>query len=210
MKWDISGKNKAIFALCPLSICHRFLQITAEKRTGSQTHFGLTILAYAYKKRKRDFVIKMARKKEIFCPHCGKAVFVYKNPIPTVDIIIELEKKGVVLIERKNPPYGWAIPGGFVDYGESLEEAAIREAKEETGLDIELITQFYTYSHPGRDPRHHTITTVYIAKAKGIPKAGDDAKGIGIFTERDSPKQLAFDHQKILSDYFTYIRKGRG
>ncbi len=152
----------------------------------------------------------MAVKKEILCPHCGKTVFIYQNPIPTVDIIIELEQRGIILIKRKNPPYGWAIPGGFVDYGESLEETAIREAKEETGLDIELINQFHTYSDPGRDPRHHTITTVYIAKAKGIPKAGDDAKDIAIFTEKNLPKQLAFDHGKILSDYFAYIRKSRG
>lgn len=152
----------------------------------------------------------MVKKKEILCPHCGKAAFIYQNPIPTVDIIIELEKKGIILIERKNPPYGWAIPGGFVDYGESLEEAAIREAKEETGLDIELIRQFYTYSDPGRDPRHHTVTTVYIAKAKGIPKEGSDAKDIGVFTKKNLPKQLAFDHEKILNDYFTYIGKVKG
>lgn len=152
----------------------------------------------------------MVKKKEILCPHCGKAVFIYQNPIPTVDIIIELEKRGIILIERKNPPYGWAIPGGFVDYGESLEKAAIREAKEETGLDIELIKQFYTYSDPGRDFRHHTVTTVYIAKAKGIPKKGSDAKDIGVFTEKNLPKQLAFDHEKILNDYFAYIRKVKG
>ncbi len=152
---------------------------------------------------------KMA-KKEIHCPYCGNVVFIYQNPIPTVDIIIELERRGIVLIERKNPPYGWAIPGGFVDYGESLERAAIREAKEETGLDIELITQFHTYSDPRRDPRHHTITTVYIARAKGIPKAGDDAKGIGIFTEKDLPKDLVFDHERILKDYFSYRTKDKG
>ena len=110
-------------------------------------------------------------------------VYVYQNPIPTVDIIIETEK-GIVLIKRKNPPYGWAIPGGFVDYGESLEEAAIREAKEETGLDVKLIKQFHTYSDPNRDPRQHTITTVYIAKAKGTPKAGDDAADLGVFYSR--------------------------
>ena len=84
----------------------------------------------------------------------------FKNPIPTVDIIIELEGKGIILIKRKNPPYGWAIPGGFVDYGESLENAAMREAKEETSLDIELIKQFHTYSDPKRDKRFHTISTV--------------------------------------------------
>lgn len=129
----------------------------------------------------------------------------YKNPIPTVDIIIELEDKGIILIKRKNPPYGWAIPGGFVDYGESLEETAIREAKEETSLDVKLIKQLHTYSDPKRDPRHHTITTVYIAKATGIPKACDDALEIGIFTQENLPQNLAFDHEKILKDYFSCL-----
>jgi ADP-ribose pyrophosphatase YjhB (NUDIX family) len=131
----------------------------------------------------------------------------YKNPIPTVDIIIELEDKGIILIKRKNPPYGWAIPGGYVDYGESLEETAIREAKEETALDVTLIKQLHTYSDPQRDPRHHTITTVYIAKATGIPKACDDAEEIGIFTQKTLPQDLAFDHDKILKDYFSLHKK---
>lgn len=134
-----------------------------------------------------------------------------KNPLPTVDIIIEIKredgKEGVILIERKNPPYGWALPGGFVDYGESLEQAAIREAKEETSLNIELLEQFHTYSEPGRDPRFHTITTVYIARAKGKPVAKDDAKNIGIFTREEINFPLAFDHEKILKDYFEYKSK---
>ncbi len=126
----------------------------------------------------------------------------YRNPIPTVDIIIE-SNGGIILIKRKNPPEGWALPGGFVDYGETLEDAAVREAKEETGLDIELIRQFHTYSDPKRDPRHHTITTVFIAKAKGKPKAGDDAKEIGIFNKDNLPAQIAFDHRDIIQDYFS-------
>jgi ADP-ribose pyrophosphatase YjhB (NUDIX family) len=126
----------------------------------------------------------------------------FKNPIPTVDIIIELEDKGIILIKRKNPPYGWAIPGGFVDYGESLEDAAKREAKEETSLDVELIKQFHTYSDPKRDNRFHTISTVYIAKAKGEPKAEDDAAEIGIFNKNNLPEPIVFDHKEILRDYF--------
>ncbi len=140
--------------------------------------------------------------KTIRCPNCNYEIEVYRNPIPTVDIIIEMESKGIVLIKRKNPPHGWAIPGGFVDYGESLEEAALREAREETDLEVELIKQFHTYSDPKRDPRHHSISTVYIAKAKGIPKAKDDAQGIGIFNESNLPSEIAFDHRLILKDYF--------
>jgi ADP-ribose pyrophosphatase YjhB (NUDIX family) len=123
-----------------------------------------------------------------------------------VDIIIELDDKGIVLVKRKNPPYGWALPGGFVDYGESLETAAIREAREETCLDIVLLEQFHTYSAPERDPRHHTITTVYIARASGRPCAADDAQEIGVHTEEDLPSPLAFDHAQILSDYFSARR----
>lgn len=125
----------------------------------------------------------------------------WKNPFPTVDIIIE-HNGGVVLIQRKNPPLGWALPGGFVDYGESLETAAVREAREETGLDIELKRQFHTYSEPGRDPRFHTITTVYVAKAQGTLRSGDDAKAAGIFTEETLPEDIVFDHRDILNDYF--------
>lgn len=132
----------------------------------------------------------------------------YRNPFPTVDIIIELEDRGIVLIYRKNPPKGWALPGGFVDYGEPLEAAAIREAREETSLDIELAEQFHTYSDPSRDPRHHTITTVYIASASGVPTADDDAENIGVFKETNLPEPLVFDHDKILRDYFRYKNSG--
>src|SRR5512139_441009 len=109
--------------------------------------------------------------KMIQCPKCKNEIEVYRNPIPTVDIIIEIESKGIILIKRKNPPNGWALPGGFVDYGESLEVAAVREAKEETDLDVKLIKQFHTYSDPKRDPRHHSISTIYTAKANGTPEA---------------------------------------
>ncbi len=148
---------------------------------------------------------RMMRRRTTRCPKCQGEIELYENPIPTVDIIIEIEAKGIVLIKRKNPPYGWAIPGGFVEYGESLEEAALREAKEETNLDVELRKQFHTYSDPKRDPRHHTISTVYLAEGKGIPEAMDDATEIGIFTESNLPDQIAFDHRSILKDYFKSV-----
>jgi ADP-ribose pyrophosphatase YjhB (NUDIX family) len=138
----------------------------------------------------------------IQCPRCRNEIKVYQNPMLTVDIIIEIGTKGIILIKRKNPPYGWALPGGFVDYGESLEEAAVREAKEETDLDVKLIAQLHTYSDPKRDPRHHSISTVYIAKAEGAPQARDDAAEIGIFNESSLPDEIAFDHRSILKDYF--------
>lgn len=130
-----------------------------------------------------------------------------KNPTPTVDIIIEIEG-GIVLIERKNPPYGWALPGGFMDYGETFEEAALREAREETALDIVLLRQLHAYSDPKRDPRKHTITVVFVAKASGMPVAGDDAKGIGVFTKDNLPSPVVFDHGKIISDYFRWKKEG--
>ncbi|MEE9523129.1 MAG: NUDIX hydrolase [Thermodesulfovibrionales bacterium] len=125
----------------------------------------------------------------------------YKNPYPTVDLIIEIED-GIVLIRRKNRPFGWALPGGFVDYGESLEDAAVREAKEETGLDVRLVRQLHSYSEPDRDERFHTITTVFIATTEGVPQAADDAADVGIFRRDELPDDIAFDHRDILSDYF--------
>ncbi|MCK5311729.1 MAG: NUDIX hydrolase, partial [Desulfobacteraceae bacterium] len=117
-----------------------------------------------------------------------------RNPFLTVDILIEINK-GIVLIERKNSPHGWAIPGGFVDYGESLESAAIREAKEETSLDIKLLEQFHSYSDPMRDPRFHTASIVFIAKGEGVLKADDDAKDAGIFFKDTLPANIVFDHK---------------
>ena len=140
-------------------------------------------------------------KDKLLCPHCGKIVKAYRNPFPTVDIIIELDE-GIVLIKRKNPPYGWALPGGFVNYGESLEATAVREAKEETSLDVSLVAEFGAYSDPNRDPRMHTITVVFIAKAQGEPKAADDASEVGVFQQNTLPENLAFDHDRILRDYF--------
>ncbi|MCK7470522.1 MAG: NUDIX hydrolase [Desulfomicrobium escambiense] len=129
----------------------------------------------------------------------------YRNPVPTVDIIIEIrsagKKRGIVLIERKNPPPGWALPGGFVDYGETLEAAAVREAREETSLAVELVGQFRAYSAPDRDPRLHTISTVFVARAEGVPRGADDARTAVVADPRDRSRPLAFDHRRILDDY---------
>ena len=135
------------------------------------------------------------------CPRCGYMTRRHRNPVPTVDIIIEFQDQGLVLIERANPPHGWALPGGFVDYGESLEAAAIREAREETGLTVTLLGQFHTYSDPRRDPRQHTITTVYVAQGEGQPQAADDARHLAIFAPEQLPPVLAFDHSLILWEY---------
>ena len=130
----------------------------------------------------------------------------FKSPCPTVDIIIEV-RNGIVLIERANTPSGWAIPGGFVDYGESHEDVAYREVREETGLKVELLYQFHTYSDPARDFLQQNISTVFIAQANGIPKPGSDSKQALIFTSL--PEPLVFDHAKILEDYFQWLKKGR-
>ena len=127
-----------------------------------------------------------------------------KTPFVTVDAIIEMGD-GIVIIERKNPPFGWALPGGFVDYGESLEDAVTREAKEETGLSIHGLVQLHTYSDPLRDPRFHTIGTVFIARACGMPEAGDDAARLKVVPLAELKKlQFAFDHKKIIEDYLQF------
>jgi 8-oxo-dGTP diphosphatase len=133
----------------------------------------------------------------------------YRNPLLTVDIIIEMPNGGIVMIERKNPPHGWALPGGFVDYGESLETAAIREAREETSLYVQLTEQFYAYSDPNRDPRHHTVSVVFIATAVGTPTGADDAKVARVFHENEIPIPVGFDHSRILREYFRYKKTGQ-
>ncbi len=145
----------------------------------------------------------MAIKQSIPCPGCGEPVTIYRNPLLTVDIIIRIPGKGIILIERKNPPFGWALPGGFVDYGEALEEAAAREAIEETGLRLEMLEQFRAYSDPARDPRHHTVSVVFTAIGTGSPTAADDAKGLGVFPLDKLPEHLAFDHAQILKDFIS-------
>lgn len=138
------------------------------------------------------------------CPDCGAEISEYRNPFPTVDIIIEVGDQGIVLIKRKNYPHGWALPGGFVDYGESVEAAAAREAREETSLRVSSLRQFRVYSDPQRDPRQHTMSVVFIARGEGTARAADDAADLGIFTQVSLPQPLAFDHEKILRDYFEH------
>lgn len=136
----------------------------------------------------------------------------YRNPVPTVDIIIEMNRSGgggIVLIERRNAPFGWAIPGGFVDYGECLEDAARREAEEETSLRVNLKHLLYAYSNPARDPRRHTISTVFVATATGTPQAADDARNLKIFKLNHLPAQMAFDHAHILADYMRFKKSGK-
>ena len=132
------------------------------------------------------------------------------TPLLTVDIIIEMvDRPGrpIVLIERMHPPHGWALPGGFVDVGESLETAAVREALEETSLHVTLTRLLGTYSDPTRDPRGHTASAVYIAEACGEPRAADDAKHLALHDPREVPR-LAFDHDRIIADYLHFLDSG--
>jgi 8-oxo-dGTP diphosphatase len=134
---------------------------------------------------------------------------VLKNPVPSVDIIIELPGDRIVLIRRKEPPLGWALPGGLVNEGETLHAAAIREAREETGLSVDLSEQFFTYSDPARDERRHTLSTVYIGWAEGTPKGGDDAAEARAFPISGMPTYLCFDHATIVTDFLVYRRTGK-
>ena len=135
----------------------------------------------------------------------------YRNPKPCVDALIELDGHPgtLVFIRRRNEPAGWALPGGFVDEGEFLADAAAREAKEETGLDVTLTELFHCYSDPARDPRQHTVSTVFCATARGEPQGGDDAADAGVFTEDTLPSPIVFDHATIVADYYAYRRTGK-
>lgn len=133
------------------------------------------------------------------------------TPLIAADAIIELTDlpgRPIVLIERRFPPVGWAIPGGFVDVGESLEHAAVREALEETGLSVQLKALLGLYSDPARDPRGHTVTAVYVAEASGTPKAADDAKNVQVAHLDELPEPLAFDHAMVLEDYRRFRETG--
>ena len=131
-----------------------------------------------------------------------------RNPLPTADVIIEVGDR-IVLVRRKHPPAGWAIPGGFVEAGETVETAAVREALEETGLPVTLTALLGVYSDPARDPRPHTIWTGYVGRAEGSPSGGDDAAEARLFAEGDLPSPIAFDHASILADYFRYKKTGK-
>lgn len=131
-----------------------------------------------------------------------------QTPALAVDIVIEIGAR-VVLIERLNPPYGWALPGGFVDLGETVESAAVREAAEETGLEVELVCLLGCYSDPRRDARGHTVSVVYVGRAEGEPLAQDDAKSVICVDPAAVGVSLAFDHDRILADYRAWREGGR-
>ena len=148
------------------------------------------------------------------CSHCGELIVAYRNPAPTVDVVCHVPSgrggpSGVVLVERRNPPHGWALPGGFVDYGETCECAAVREMREETGLDVELTGLLGVYSDPARDPRQHTMSVVYTGRANNLEElaAGDDAARAQVFS-LDGLPELAFDHAAILDDFRRWLDGG--
>jgi 8-oxo-dGTP diphosphatase len=131
-----------------------------------------------------------------------------RGPSPTVDVVISLPGDRVVLVRRKHPPPGWALPGGFVDEGETVEAAAVREAREETGLDVELTALLHVYSDPRRDPRRPTLSAVFLGRAGGDPVGADDADEARAFAWDALPAPLAFDHAEILADARRFLLTG--
>ena len=142
-------------------------------------------------------------KRQVTCPHCGKPYSSYRNPTPTADVVIYAPDRGVVIISRANEPVGFALPGGFIEEGECAETAAVREMREETGLDVELTGLLGVYSRPDRDPRQHTLTVAFAGKPRN-PKAlqaGDDAAHAAFYPLDALPQPLVFDHAQILADF---------
>lgn len=142
------------------------------------------------------------------CRSCGSVVRTWQRPAVTVDLLLRYHGR-IVLVYRRNDPVNWALPGGYVDYGEPLEAAARREALEETNLELEELEQFHTYSDPERDTRQHSITTVFLATGRGELRAGDDAEKVALFDPSEAPHPLAFDHSRMVRDFEAYLREGR-
>lgn len=142
-------------------------------------------------------------KRQVVCPHCGKAYSSYRNPTPTTDVVIYAPDRGVVVIRRANEPVGFALPGGFIEEGECAEDAAVREMREETGLDVELTGLLGVYSRPDRDPRQHTLTVAFAGRARNPEtlRAGDDAAQAAYYPLDALPRPLVFDHARILDDF---------
>ena len=142
------------------------------------------------------------------CPHCDQTLDRFDQPRLTVDAVVFNPAGEILLIERGHPPPGWALPGGFVDAGETLQEAVIRELREETALSARSASQFFTYSDPVRDPRHHTVSTVFLVEADGIPRGGDDARTARFFPLEELPAPIAFDHRSVLEDVIRFRQTG--